>query len=80
MESDHGEELPLKEEITEFTATHEQGEGGCVCVCVCVYPHTECFLISMTLNFFLVIDSHFLEAPRTWTGRKSSSSELGIKD
>ena len=39
MESDHGEELPLKEEITEFTATHEQGGGGCVCVCVCVPTH-----------------------------------------
>ena len=35
MESDHGEELPLKEEISEFTATHKQGQRVCVCVCVC---------------------------------------------
>lgn len=39
MESDHWEELALKEEITEFTATHEQGERECVRVCVCVPAH-----------------------------------------
>lgn len=42
MESDHWEELPLMEEITEFTATHEQRErGGWVGVCVCVCARTH---------------------------------------
>lgn len=45
MESDHWEELPLMEEITEFTATHEQRErGGWVGGCVFARARTDWIL------------------------------------